>query len=394
MEGDVRRLPRMDSGDGLRAIAALTVVGYHVLTTIGPAEGGIVDLPAPLMAVGLDLRFGLILFFVLSGFLLARPRVAALLDGTAQPPLRRYLRHRLLRILPAYWVVLALTGLVLGSAVLGPGRLGTFDDPGLVLRDALLVQSLAPGTLFTGIGPAWTLTTELCFYLLLPALAWAVGRVAGDGVRAAWALPLVLVGVGLTARLALAVGGERLGAWQLVAGAALPAWCDAFGWGAAAALVQVLALDGRLRIPRPVARGLLPAGALVLAALVAIGGERPLAIASLEEAFVAPACALILLAVALPGAPAPRAAALLRWRPLAATGVAAFSVYLWHTPLLYRLDAWGMDATSLGGLLLAAAVVAVPTAVLSALTFRFVERPALALAHREPVRLRPLPSAS
>ncbi len=55
------------------------------------------------------------LFFVLSGFLLWRPIASAVLRGRRLPSVRRYARNRALRILPAYWVVLLATALVLQS---------------------------------------------------------------------------------------------------------------------------------------------------------------------------------------------------------------------------------------------------------------------------------------
>ena len=65
-----------------------------------------------------ELRLGLVLFFVLSGFLLSRPWFAAALDERRPPDLRRYLRARVARIAPAYYVALAR----LDRPAVGPGR--------------------------------------------------------------------------------------------------------------------------------------------------------------------------------------------------------------------------------------------------------------------------------
>ena len=95
-------------------------------------------------------------------------------DGRRQPSARYYLRKRVFRIFPVYWAILALCGLGLGSAYVGwdgdAQVVGRMTDPGLFVRAALLLQDYAPQTLFTGIGPAWSLCVEVVFYLAVPLL--------------------------------------------------------------------------------------------------------------------------------------------------------------------------------------------------------------------------------
>jgi peptidoglycan/LPS O-acetylase OafA/YrhL len=131
-----------------------------------------------------DLSFGVTLFFTLSGFLLYRPFANALIRGAERPSYSRYLRNRVLRIAPAYLVILFLSALVLGSVfVRGPGGEldhGRLTDPGLLARAALLVQDYQPGTLLIGIGPAWSLAVEVVFYLVLPLLVMLAWKLAAD----------------------------------------------------------------------------------------------------------------------------------------------------------------------------------------------------------------------
>ena len=74
--------------------------------------------------------------------------------GRTLPSLRRYARNRFLRIFPAYWAILAVSALVLHSVRLVPlspdPLIGALHDPGLLLKDALLVQELSPTTLASG----------------------------------------------------------------------------------------------------------------------------------------------------------------------------------------------------------------------------------------------------
>src|SRR5437868_15371816 len=89
--------PRFPLFDGLRGIAVLAVlllhssefsgrVGLGVGGRFGEAAGGL----------------GVIVFFVISGFLLYRPLAAARATGRRRPPVHPYARRRALRILPAY----------------------------------------------------------------------------------------------------------------------------------------------------------------------------------------------------------------------------------------------------------------------------------------------------
>src|SRR4051794_29749582 len=102
---------RIDGLDGLRAIAACSILIFHVWSTNAPTQTA-----APFGTLTLllpPLREGVTLFFCLSGFLLYRPFAAALVRGTRPPPRARYALRRLLRIAPAYWLVLVVTALTL-----------------------------------------------------------------------------------------------------------------------------------------------------------------------------------------------------------------------------------------------------------------------------------------
>lgn len=79
--------------------------------------------------------------------------------------------------------------------------------PGLLVRDAFLVQNYDPGTILTGIGPAWSLAIEAVFYLALPILvlvAFALARRAKkESRRRRLALlpPVVMLIVGFSGKL-------------------------------------------------------------------------------------------------------------------------------------------------------------------------------------------------
>ena len=147
------RFPLMDS---LRAIAALSIVGYHVAPHAGAFKSEFTT------ALSAQLSSGVALFFLISGCLLYRPFVAAHSAGDAFPSVRAYAWRRFLRIVPAYWAALTLTGILIAPEV--------FERPLLFYGFA---QIYSPGAVFQGIPLAWTLCIEVTFYVFLPFWALA-----------------------------------------------------------------------------------------------------------------------------------------------------------------------------------------------------------------------------
>ena len=326
--------------ESLRAIAALSVLGGHVFLFKLSAAGGFAN---RLVEAG---RYGVWLFFALSGYLLFRPFVRSRYGEGGPIDLRRYALNRALRILPLYYVVVAVL-LVLNE------HGGSF---GQWWRFATLSESFFRSTVGTLDTPIWSLAVELQFYALLPLLAWLLLR--GSKRRAALLL-------GALAAASLAVWAVKVHApaapdlrWRY----SLPATFLNFTSGMFLALVAT----DRRRLPG--STGLIIASLPVwLVASQAIRWAEPLC---------ALAALLVVAAVALPV----REGALVRalgWRPLAAAGVASYSLYLWHVPLLQALERHAQLGTA--ELLLAGAALALATAGVSYLV---VERPFLRLRRR------------
>src|SRR3954453_13942377 len=98
--------PRFPLVDGLRAVAALSVLVTHTAFLSGFNGHGLLG------GITARLDVGVALFFVISGFLLYRPFVAARMGGRGGPRAGLYFRRRALRILPAYWLALTVLGLL------------------------------------------------------------------------------------------------------------------------------------------------------------------------------------------------------------------------------------------------------------------------------------------
>ena len=164
--------------DGYRAIAVLAVVTTHVAYF-----SGIVVITAwGHMFARMDI--GVTIFFLLSGFLLYRPWSKAALHDSRWPSTRTYFRRRLWRIVPAYVVlVVVVLAFMPGIEVL----------PKHWLAHLTLTQIYWPKLLINGLTQSWSLATELSFYLVLPAIAWWIGRrhrgdVAANTRRQLWTL--------------------------------------------------------------------------------------------------------------------------------------------------------------------------------------------------------------
>ena len=151
------------------------------------------DAAGPVMRFLVMGSFGVSIFFVLSGFLLARPFWLALDRGEPMPSLRIYALRRAARILPGFWLALVVS-LVCSVAVSG----SPLDGEHIIrfLAGFLLVSDWHWLTLFPvdNNGPLWSIGFEVTSYLLLPfclAMLFAFrlrdwsGRLAWVGVIAA-----------------------------------------------------------------------------------------------------------------------------------------------------------------------------------------------------------------
>lgn len=311
---------RLDSVQVLRAVAAVSVVLFHIGWT------GIAS-------------FGVELFFVLSGFIIA---YAAAFDP------RHFLAKRLARIVPLYW------GATFGIAAIGliaPGLLGgTQVTLANLLRSlAFIPYQRADGQGFPLLYLGWTLNYELAFYLVFafclavsrrwaPALAAALlfGLASLHSVVAPWGFaadfwtrPILLNFV---------IGLAAFGLWTRRA-----AWLDRVPPGAAilvAAAAFGLLLTGAMNGAAP----LLPAKA-------ALGGLLLLALVRLDRQLHWPAPVLLI-------------------------GDASYSLYLLHPYVLQTIGRFvhPLAAAPAG---VAASLFALALALACAVvSYRVVERPA------------------
>jgi peptidoglycan/LPS O-acetylase OafA/YrhL len=393
---------RLAGVEGLRALAASSIVVYHCWRYSAPG-GTAVELGLLSRFVLPHLPVGVTLFFTLSGFLLYRPLAASVLRQARRPSVRRYLRNRALRILPAYWTVLLVIGVLLPAALvrrsptaLELGRL--IDQPGVLLSNAVLLQNYVPGALETGIGPAWSLAIEMVFYLVLPLLGWLAmvcARRASTPSGRTWAT-LVPVGVifliGLMHKAIFSWLAASSGYWPAMLARSFAYHADLFAFGMALAVLGISLEDGRVRLPvwwRKAAGATL--GLMVL--LTVLLSDRGLlpawGVLNPYQRMTALSCALLLALVVLHDpelTTPPRLTRLLDARILVAVGLASYSLFLWHEPIVRLLQREHLTVGGAGGFWVNLAVLGLICGGLSALTYRWVERPALSRKARDPER--------
>ncbi len=367
--------------DGVRGLAALTIFAFHVAFHLGLLGG------SPWVARYLgNLNVGVPVFFVLSGFLLYRPFVAARLAGHPGLEPAPYLARRALRIVPAYWVALPIVALALAEWEV-------FTPKGAVTYFGFLQIYGSGTTIVGGIGQAWTLCVEVAFYLALPVWALLARRLpAGGGAGALVRGELLALG----ALLALSLAWKLLAAELLEPGdrgylsaqIVLPAFADQFALGMGLAVLSAAAARGiappaplRLLAARP---WIAVAAALGLYAILGLrfgGFGDNWADAGPIRHEIKGLIGLLLIVPAVFGTQrGGRVRGALGWRPLLWLGVVSYSFYLWHLMLIRRLD----DVAALSGIgwgaVAAAALLA--TVLVAWLSHRLVEAPGIALGRR------------
>ncbi|MGF6425606.1 acyltransferase family protein [Bradyrhizobium elkanii] len=317
--------------DGLRAVAAITVLADH--THLLPAYAG---------------SIAVMLFFTLSAFLLTRPFVDRGSAAYSRSSVVSYFVRRAFRIFPTLIVFVFALALLSGG-----GR-------AVVYRN--LIQ-------FRGDGHLWSVTQELLFYLLLPMIAFLL-RVTR--------LPS---GIVIALLIVSAVAADRFLTVDVISlpanGSFQPFYLSPFliGMASAFAAPHVKALTETCPFGRAWLLGAIAIG------VVALVGESVFMF-TLEGSPSHLSLSFGLLLLLLWGRPTTFLGRALSIRPLRFLGVSGFSFYLWHwIPVMLVMSPWipptdepisWLHLFTFGASLLC-------TMALSAISLPLVERPGIAL---------------
>ena len=362
--------------DGIRGLAALSVLGFHVWLYRENRPKG--DRSLLFDQVGFALHLGLVCFFVLSGFLLYRAFARAALGGP-RAQVGTYAIRRVARIVPAYYVAIA--------GVLVLYTLSGFDHitptAGQLPLFLAFGQNYSMDTIMQLIPVAWTLCVEAAFYVVLPLIGLLALRIgARPRTQAAMLVSIVLLSTAWN-RLVVDQG------WNDVVQKALPTFMGVFACGMLAALwiEHRRSIDAPVLSARATALLALTGAALVVGhsawmeTTFSLDGWRP----AVRDLPAAAGFALVIGAVAAGRGPVLHG---LAWRPLAGAGIVSYGLYLWHLPVLLAVREVGLLPEPFVPRLL---VVLTLSFLAAWLSWRLVERPAIAWSHRRAERRTRVP---
>ncbi|HWZ91544.1 MAG TPA: acyltransferase family protein [Polyangiaceae bacterium] len=326
--------------DGLRAIAVLSVVLYHLGFSERIAGG----------FVGVDI------FFVISGYLITGILQAEVDAGRLS--LVEFYNRRVRRIFPALFLVHVFC-LVASAILLFPIETKQIGQDVLwslaFLSNVVFARAAGYFDQASKVDPllhTWSLSVEEQFYIALPVLLWILSRVR-PRVRIAILAAIAIVSFAASERMVRvdarhAFYWVQYRAWELLAGSLL-------------ALGAVPPVRGRIAAEALGALGL----GLIFFAIFAIRSSTPF-----PGYWAVPPCVGALAILHSGTEVRTLSARLLGSPPLRWVGLVSYSFYLWHWPViaLYNARHDGMTTGvrfAILGLTLAAAV----------LSYRYVERP-------------------
>ncbi len=324
--------------DGLRAIAVIAVVLFHAHL---PLSGGF---------VGVDV------FFVISGFLITGIILREVKEGRFS--LKDFWLRRIRRILPAATVVTLVT-LAVGSFIVPQESLKTLGET--AIAQALMLSNVAFWKMSAGyfsenselnaLLHTWSLSVEEQFYIFFPLVLVFLLR----KTKRAFSV-LLFIAIGSLCVSAYLLDKDPSASFYL-----LPSRAWEMLMGALAALMAQ-----RLRPNKLLREGMAWVG---LAAII-----LPMFLYDKNTVFpglfaLPPVLGTVLLLLCY-NEKQTFVSKALSWEPLVWVGLASYSIYLWHWPILVFIKHMQIEITGLG-----IAIALVLTAFFSYISWRFVEQP-------------------
>ncbi len=359
--------------DGLRSVAIMSVVffhgaGYFAAAVSHRSDGSAID--GFLVRLFEVFDYGVPLFFVISGFILALPFAAHYLKGEKRPDLRNYFLRRITRLEPPYIVALAaMLALKLAGLVSVPGAADGNAAPGELLMhfaaSLFYVHNIVYGEMSSILGLAWSLEVEVQFYILAPLLT-LLFTIRSSQLRRL----IIIIAIGAMSRL--------FGVDKPSDGLSILNHAPYFLAGMLLADLHLTGLDRCVGTPSTADRKLSAINLWDLLALIGLAACFLAPAYSFAPALTVPWLALLAFASVFRAGPV---RSFFRAAPVVILGGMCYSIYLWHStvigaarsPLIKILGAeptWTSRVTFV-------LVAAVPAVVVSAGFFLLVERPTM-----------------
>lgn len=363
--------------EALRGIAAVMVLSVHSLSLLVPAsENG---LPGWAI-IRNQFNSGFQLFFVVSGFLIAGPFIRDVVRGNPLPSLWPYALRRILRIGPAFWLVLLVFALVSLNG-------WNASDWIAVITHATFTQDLVPHQSGSVLPVAWTLSIEAMFYAFVPVAALLIRRgvrtvaaarlerwiLVGWTLSVVWELGFSLALHGPYGSAAVSPQNDTLKLFTI----SLPGMFCMFCPGMLVALWRVADRNVSFVRRRPGMTILAGCALWFVAAVVQATSTGALAACCGDQLRGVAFGAVLLGVINRQRAPG------LLLRAFAGLGVVSYGIYLWHWLVIHGIEIGAGRAAPFGGALgtpIAIAVSLAATLPLAVISWYIVESPCMRLA--------------
>ena len=374
-------LGRFEELEAYRGIAAILMVVFHAYqySREGMHLERYVYEGTPLHVFFSNLEVAVDWFFVLSGFLIFLPFGYAAINLGSRQSARGFLVRRAVRIVPLYYTAIVIVWTV--------DYTGDREEWVNLFQHLTFTQVFSREHIFWTIGPAWSLSVEVIFYLFMagfgPIAYLICSRVATVRTRA-FVLAAAIVTLGMVSVIykwwAFYVARIPEDNWPVYFGPL--AKLDTFAIGMLLVLA-VVAPGGLRRMGRSVPV-LLRLVALFLMIAIFLMHSRSSFVALYDHTLSGLAFVLVLASTVLVRSPMRQSAwATVLTNPwLQYLGLISYSVYMWHEPLMLGMSNHGIlinpapTAFPLNALILVAASIAVAT-----VSYWVVERPAMHIRH-------------
>jgi len=207
---------RVSGADGVRALAALMVIFHHLFQKLyATGQSAWLQDAHGMIIKGAS---GVSIFFVLSGMLLSLPFWRAYFEKRPHPSIRHYVSRRAARIMPGFYVALAVSFFVTAAIARSHGA-DVIQPLRRLLAGATFTSEFHWVTFFPddSNGPLWSIGFEVFCYVLMPLFMLGLFAIRRRGRRVAWCYWVVAFALVLAANqwvITTFVPGDDGRGWQ------------------------------------------------------------------------------------------------------------------------------------------------------------------------------------
>lgn len=360
--------------DGLRGLAIVLVLICHVWGNSGTPHLSFMNIDlTPLANMG---KSGVILFFVLSGYLLF-PSILRTSNGNN---IASYFKRRFFRIVPAYYAALIFI------VIFGTGSSSALN----IFSHLFLTHTLFNSTFFGISGAFWSLGPEIQFYLFLPVLIYTIRFFFKKTSHKVYTnVLLILIAAFVTYRF-LYVYFLRTDENQLVGLGNFPTLADSFLLGGLLSLLMPFFLNSKIEIKLRKISFIYDAIAFLTFIPLSLWvfdyevvHEKTSLFLSLNNLATSAYYIVLVFCVSQPTS---SLYSFFSLKPIQYLGKLSFGIFLWHLPILeshYFQEFLLYLNIKHGQFLLMLFALLTLSAIAGFLSYKFIEAPMINYSHRK-----------